>query len=162
MRIIANLKLCDKSRRCKFCTKIALFNNFLVQYFQISFGNEKWIFLFSTLALYVFVLLRGKGWRKLTKLLRHIHVYKEIQSGAVTKSYMRNGFLIYEEMRQYFPIYEEAVSHIWFCNCSIVNFLIYEENLIFFFISVQWMVTTVFHETYLVVVRWGKKMVILM
>ncbi len=39
-------------------------------------------------------------------------------------------------MPKYFPIYEEAVSHIWFCNCSIQKFLIYEENLIFFFISV--------------------------
>jgi hypothetical protein len=26
--------------------------------------------------------------------------YKEIQSGAVAKSYMRKGFLIYEEMRK--------------------------------------------------------------
>ncbi len=63
-------------------------------------------------------------------------IYKEIQSGAVAKSYMKKGFLIYEEMRTYFPIYEEAVSHIWLCNCSILNFLIYEENLIFLFISV--------------------------
>jgi hypothetical protein len=39
-------------------------------------------------------------------------IYKDIQSGAVAKSYMRNGFLIYEEMLKYFPIYEEAVSHI--------------------------------------------------
>ncbi len=39
-------------------------------------------------------------------------IYKEIQSGAVAKSYMRKGFLINEEMRKYFPIYEEAVSHI--------------------------------------------------
>ncbi len=38
--------------------------------------------------------------------------YKEIQSGAVAKSYMRKNFLIYEEMRKYFPIHEEAVSHI--------------------------------------------------
>jgi hypothetical protein len=38
--------------------------------------------------------------------------YKEIQSGAVANSYMRKGFLIYEEMRKYFPIYEESVSHI--------------------------------------------------
>jgi hypothetical protein len=37
-------------------------------------------------------------------------IYKEIQSGAVAKSYMRKGFLIYEEMRKYFPIYEEVVS----------------------------------------------------
>ncbi len=39
-------------------------------------------------------------------------IYKEIQSGAVAKSYVRKGFLIYEEMHKYFPIYEEAVSHI--------------------------------------------------
>ncbi len=38
--------------------------------------------------------------------------YKDIQSGAVVKSYMGKGFLIYEEMRKYFPLYEEAVSHI--------------------------------------------------
>jgi hypothetical protein len=28
--------------------------------------------------------------------------------GTVVKSYMRKGFLIYEEMRKYFAIYEEA------------------------------------------------------
>jgi hypothetical protein len=39
-------------------------------------------------------------------------IYKEIQSGAVAKSYMSEGFLIYEEMHKYFLIYEEAVSHI--------------------------------------------------
>ncbi len=38
-------------------------------------------------------------------------ISQEIQSGAVEKSYMRKGFLIYEDMRKYFPIYEEAVSH---------------------------------------------------
>ncbi len=39
-------------------------------------------------------------------------------------------------MRKYFSMYEEAVSHIWLCNLSLLNFLIYEENLIFFFIRV--------------------------
>ncbi len=63
-------------------------------------------------------------------------ICKEIQSKAVAKSCMRKSFLIYEEMRKYFPIYEEAVSHIWLCNCSTLNFLIYEENLVLFFISV--------------------------
>jgi hypothetical protein len=32
-------------------------------------------------------------------------IYKKIQSRAVAKSYMRKGFLIFEEMRKYFPIY---------------------------------------------------------
>ncbi len=52
---------------------------------------------------------------------------------AVAKSIMRKGFLIFEEMRKYLTIYEEAVSHIWLCNRSLLNFLIYEENSIFFF-----------------------------
>jgi hypothetical protein len=42
-------------------------------------------------------------------------IYKETQSGAVAKSYMRKGFQIYEEF---------------------LNLLIFEENLIFFFISI--------------------------
>jgi hypothetical protein len=37
-------------------------------------------------------------------------IYREIQSG-VAKSYIRNGFLIYEEMQKKFSIYEEVVSH---------------------------------------------------
>jgi hypothetical protein len=61
----------------------------------------------------------------------------EIQNGAVAKSYMRKGFLIYEEIRRYSTIYEEAVSHIRLCNCSISE--LYEENLVFFFISVQFL-----------------------
>jgi hypothetical protein len=32
--------------------------------------------------------------------------------GAVAKSYMRRGFLIYEEMRKYLVIFEEAISNI--------------------------------------------------
>ncbi len=64
-------------------------------------------------------------------------IYKEIQNGAVAKSYMRKGFLMYEEMRKYLTIYEEAVSHMYMTvNCSIQNFLIYEKNFIFFFICV--------------------------
>ncbi len=41
-----------------------------------------------------------------------IYSIRKFRSGAVAKSYMRKGFLIYEEMRKYFPIYEEAVSHL--------------------------------------------------
>ncbi len=37
--------------------------------------------------------------------------YKGIQCGAVAKSNMKEGFLIYEELRKYFPVCEEAVSH---------------------------------------------------
>jgi ribosomal protein S17 len=51
-------------------------------------------------------------------------IYKKILNGAVAKSCMRKGVLIYEEMRIYFPIYEEAVSQIWLCNC--LSFLFYQ------------------------------------
>jgi hypothetical protein len=40
--------------------------------------------------------------------------------GAVAKSYMRKFFLIYEEMRNYLVICEEAISHIWLCICSLL------------------------------------------
>jgi hypothetical protein len=46
------------------------------------------------------------------KKINFFPIYKEIQSGAVAKSYMRKGFPIYEEMGKYFPIYKEAVSYI--------------------------------------------------
>ncbi len=64
-----------------------------------------------------------------------ILIDKEIQNGSSAKSYMRKGLLIYEEVHKYFAIYDEAVSHIWLCTRSFLKFLIYEENLIFFFIS---------------------------
>jgi hypothetical protein len=32
--------------------------------------------------------------------------------GSGAKPYMRKGFLLYEEMRIFLPIYEETVSHI--------------------------------------------------
>jgi hypothetical protein len=51
-------------------------------------------------------------------------IYKDIQSGAVPKLYMRKGLLICEEMPKYFPIYEETVSHIYICKGSILNFLL--------------------------------------
>ncbi len=39
-------------------------------------------------------------------------IYKVIQMGWVAKSYMKKGFPIYEEIRKYLTIYEEAFSHI--------------------------------------------------
>jgi hypothetical protein len=39
-------------------------------------------------------------------------IYKEFRAvGAVAKSCMRKGFLIYDEMLKYLTIFEEAVSH---------------------------------------------------
>ncbi len=39
-------------------------------------------------------------------------ICKGIQMRSVAKSYMRKGFLTYEEMRQLLTIHEEAVGHI--------------------------------------------------
>jgi hypothetical protein len=63
---------------------------------------------------------------------------------------MRKGLLIYEEMSNYLVKGDEAVSHLWLWNRSLLNFLINEENLIFFFISVGYAETA--EETY---IGWG-------
>jgi hypothetical protein len=47
-------------------------------------------------------------------------IYNEIQMGSVAKSEMRMGFLIIY-MRKYLTIYEEAVSHKWLCNRSLLT-----------------------------------------
>jgi hypothetical protein len=39
-------------------------------------------------------------------------IFKEVQMGSVATSFIRKGFLIYEAMRKYLTIYEEAVSHV--------------------------------------------------
>ncbi len=57
--------------------------------------------------------------------------YKESQSGAVAKSYMRKYLVIYSMMTC------EAASHIWLSNRSTLDFLLYEEIFLFFFISVE-------------------------
>ncbi len=46
---------------------------------------------------------------------------------------MRNGFLIYEKMRKYFSIYEEAVS-LWLCNWFWIS--LYMRKIWFSFLSV--------------------------
>jgi hypothetical protein len=72
------------------------------------------------------------------KEIFHHTVYKEIPNGAVSKSYMTNGLLIYGEIFARFPhILGSPSSYIYdFATATALNFLIYEENLIFFFISV--------------------------
>ncbi len=62
-------------------------------------------------------------------------MYKEIKSGAVAKSYMRKGFLINEEMRKYArPL---VISHMTLQLLhSEFAYSVYEQILIFFFISV--------------------------
>jgi hypothetical protein len=54
----------------------------------------------------------GGGHRALIKKKMKFSSYIRKFIVAVTKTYMRKGFLIYEKMRIYFPIYEEAVSSI--------------------------------------------------
>ncbi len=58
-------------------------------------------------------------------------------------SYMSKGFLIYEEMRKYFTIYEEAVSHKWLCNWI----SLYMGKILFPFLSVYSPLFTVHNST---------------
>jgi hypothetical protein len=91
-------------------------------------GSCKGSALLPTLSL---VSYTDKKKRKFSSYIRQFRM-EQLQSHIP----MRKGFLICEEMRKYLTVYEEAVSHIWLCNCSILNFFIFEENLIFFLISV--------------------------
>ncbi len=52
-----------------------------------------------------------RGSTLIKKKIKFSSYIRKFQSGALAKSYMRKGFLN-EEMRKYFPIYEEAVGHI--------------------------------------------------
>jgi hypothetical protein len=54
----------------------------------------------------------GRYTDKKEKKIVLIYCIKKIQMGPGAKSYMRKGFLIYEETHKYLSIYEEAVSHI--------------------------------------------------
>ncbi len=57
--------------------------------------------------------------------------------GSGAKSYMRKGFLIYEEMRKFFPIYVLGGRWSYMTLYPIpLNFLRYEEYFLFFYISV--------------------------
>ncbi len=59
-------------------------------------------------------------------------IHEEIQNWSGAQSCVRKAFLIiYEEMRKYLAIYEEAVCHIWLCTRSHLNFLTSEENFLF-------------------------------
>jgi hypothetical protein len=60
--------------------------------------------------------------------------------GSVAKSYARKDFLIYEEMRKYLTVLRRPLVILFIYNFAtdpILNFLIYEENFILLFISVE-------------------------
>jgi hypothetical protein len=63
-------------------------------------------------------------------------IYKEIQIEADAKSYMRKGFLIYEEMRKYLVTYEEAFVIHDFATTPFWIFL-YMRKISFSFLSVR-------------------------
>ncbi len=76
---------------------------------QITIKNfAKFLALFC-IVLYLNV--KGEGEGALIKKKIFL-IYKENQMGAVVKSYMRKGFLNYEEMRKYLVIYKVAVCPI--------------------------------------------------
>jgi hypothetical protein len=52
----------------------------------------------------------------------------EIQMGAVAKTYMRKGFLIYEEIGKYLFIYDFAAASFWIS--------LYMRKILFSFLSV--------------------------
>ncbi len=69
-------------------------------------------------------------------------IYKAIQMESVAKSYIRKGFIIYEEMLKYLTIYEEMLKYLTIYEEAVSHatdpfwFPYIWENFIFF-ISVQ-------------------------
>jgi hypothetical protein len=55
---------------------------------------------------------------------------------VVAKSYMRMGFLIYEELDKYLVIYEEAVNHIYDFATTPFWISLYMRKILFYFLSV--------------------------
>jgi hypothetical protein len=67
------------------------------------------------------------------KFSSYIHKFR----GIGCKSSMTNGLLKYGEKKCAFPNKLGSPSLYMICTRSLLNFLIYEENLVFFFISVE-------------------------
>jgi hypothetical protein len=84
--------------------------------------------------------LREKDTQEKVSRHRKNPLWKHLNDVDYTDKKEKKIFFIYKEIQMglvaYMVIYEEAVSHIWLCNRSRQNFLMYEENLIFLFISV--------------------------
>ncbi len=65
-------------------------------------------------------------------------IKKENSKGSSCKVIHEEGlpYIMYEEMCKNLILHEEAVSHIWLCNCSILNFLMHIwETFDFLFLS---------------------------
>jgi hypothetical protein len=62
-------------------------------------------------------------------------IYKEIQMGSGAKPYMKKGFLLYEECANFPPYMRNPL--VMTLHPIPLNFLIYEENFIFYFFSVM-------------------------
>jgi hypothetical protein len=72
---------------------------------------------FSTLTPSMIFTYFNKGWKAIgrtgtDKKENKIFLMKEVYMGLGAKLYMRKSFLMYEEIRKFFTLYEEAVSHI--------------------------------------------------
>ncbi len=71
------------------------------------------IFQPPTVSLHICMQVVKLAYTLLLKIGKIPHVqYKEIQKRLVAKSYMRRGFLMYEEICEYLVIDEEDVNHI--------------------------------------------------
>jgi hypothetical protein len=63
---------------------------------------------------------RGVAPALIKKKIKFSHIqFKEIETGAVAKSYMRKGFQLYEEMCKYLVIFEEALVIYDFAAASV-------------------------------------------
>jgi hypothetical protein len=64
-------------------------------------------------------------------------IYKENQLGAAAESYIRNGFLMYEEMRKYLVIYTRRLLVIYDFATAPFWISLYIRNFFLSFLSVK-------------------------
>ncbi len=77
--------------------------------------------------------------------------------GSVAKSYMRKGFLIYEKMRKYLTIYEEAIFDFATDSCGIytrkILFYVTDGNIMYLTDACRFLISCVIQH-YAPVVGW--------
>jgi hypothetical protein len=68
--------------------------------------------MFTTPIVQITIRRTNQNYTLLKKKIKFSSFIRKFRNGAVAKSYMREGFLMYEEIRKYLTIYKEAVRNI--------------------------------------------------
>ncbi len=68
--------------------------------------------MFTTPIVKIPICRTNQNYTLLKEKIKFSSYIRKFRNGAVAKSYMREGFLIYDEIRKYLTINEEATTYI--------------------------------------------------